>query len=421
MRNQQQNAQPEGGIEDDILMRTMAIAQGFEEFKNGYDQKFDDLKAQADAIENAVAKGQMPGGYLSSGTSELSPDKFGFKNLGQLAFAVRNAARPGTAPSDGLRDYIQASATTFGSEGIGSDGGILVPPDFSREVMADAFSDDGILGRCNITTVLGNSYVQPTDESVPWGSTGIQAYWENEATALTQSKPSLKTNTQRLGKITALVPVSDELLEDAPTLSAYLDKKIKEIFSFKISLAIVQGTGAGQPLGILNAGGLKSVAKESGQAADTILFENIAKMEAAMLPQHRKNAAILAHSTCLPELRSMYLSTGSDNGVAAYMPAGGLADNPYDRLAGLPVIYTEACNPVGDVGDLILADLSQYRIIMKASGMRQDVSLHVWFDQGLTAFRFVMRISGQPWRSSVITGRDGSTTYSPFVALAERA
>ena len=76
---------------------------------------------------------------------------------------------------------------------------------------------------------------------------------------------------------------------------------------------------------------------------------------------------------------------------------------------------------VGDLGDLILADLSQYRIVMKATGMRQDVSMHCWFDSGLTAFRFVMRISGMPWRSSVITGRDGSTTYSPFVALAERS
>ncbi|MGD9824810.1 phage major capsid protein [Desulfobacter sp.] len=395
------------------------INGAFEDFKVKNDAKIEALQAQSDALEKAVAIGQSPGVFMGD-SNPLAAEKFGYKNLGAMALDIRNAARPGAAPTDGLMGYIQAAATTFGTEGSGADGGVLVPAEFSQQIMADSFSDAGILGRCSITTVQGNSYVMPTDEGTPWSTTGIRAYWENEAATLTQSKPELKTVTQRLGKITALVPVSDELLEDASTLSAYLDWKVREIFDFKIALGIVQGTGTGQPMGILNAGGLKTIAKETSQVQDTILFENIAKMEAAMLPQHRKNAVVLAHSTCLPQLRSMYLATG-DGGVPAYLPAGGLADNPYDRLAGLPVIYTEACNSLGDAGDIILADLSQYRIIMKAAGMRSDVSMHVWFDQGLTAFRFVMRISGQPWRSSVITGRDGSTEYSPFVALAERA
>ncbi len=403
---------------DELLNLTKELSGVVDEKMTGFKANLAESGERLDNLEKILDRQQGPGVFYGE-TSELSPDKFGFKNLGQMAFDIRNAARPGSVPSDALQGYVQAAATSFGSEGAGSDGGVLVPPDFSREIMADAFADDGILGRCNITTVLGNAFVQPVDEGVPWGSTGIQAYWEDEAASLTQSKPALKTNTQRLGKITALVPVSDELLEDAPTLSAYLDRKVREIFTFKIGLAIVQGTGAGQPLGILNAGGVKTVAKESEQAADTILFENIAKMEAGMLPQHRKNAVVLAHSTCLPKLRSMYLATG-DGGVPVYLSGGGLADNPYDRLAGLPVIYTEACNPVGDLGDIIMADLSQYRVIMKSTGMRQDVSMHVWFVQGLTAFRFVMRISGMPWRSSVITGRDGVTTYSPFVALATR-
>jgi len=48
------------------------------------------------------------------------------------------------------------------------------------------------------------------------------------------------------------------------------------------------------------------------------------------------------------------------------------------------------------------------------------VSIHLWFDYDTTAFRFVLRIAGQPWWSAAADPRDGSATYSPFVALAER-
>ena len=47
--------------------------------------------------------------------------------------------------------------------------------------------------------------------------------------------------------------------------------------------ALLNGTGAGQPLGILNSNALVSVAKESGQDAATILAENIEKMYARAL------------------------------------------------------------------------------------------------------------------------------------------
>jgi hypothetical protein len=65
-------------------------------------------------------------------------------------------------------------------------------------------------------------------------------------------------------------------------------------------------------------------------------------------------------------------------------------------------------------------DLLQYLTVTKAGGIKSDVSIHLWFDQNLTAFRFTVRIAGQPWWSGSIASRDGSFTQSPFVALAAR-
>jgi hypothetical protein len=55
-----------------------------------------------------------------------------------------------------------------------------------------------------------------------------------------------------------------------------------------------------------------------------------------------------------------------------------------------------------------------------ANGMRTDVSIHLWFDQDLVAYRFTLRLGGQPWWSAATSPRDGSSTQSPFVVLAAR-
>jgi HK97 family phage major capsid protein len=53
----------------------------------------------------------------------------------------------------------------------------------------------------------------------------VLAFWAAEGAAATQSKPSLKNVTVRAEKLIALVPVTDELLSDAPALESYLRKK----------------------------------------------------------------------------------------------------------------------------------------------------------------------------------------------------
>jgi HK97 family phage major capsid protein len=88
---------------------------------------------------------------------------------------------------------------------------------------------------------------------------------------------------------------------------------------------------------------------------------------------------------------------------------------------GRPIIPTQACQTLGDKGDIIFADLSQYMTAVKTGGLRTDVSIHLWFDYDTLAYRFILRIAGQPWWSSSISPKNGSNTLSPFVTLDERA
>jgi HK97 family phage major capsid protein len=86
---------------------------------------------------------------------------------------------------------------------------------------------------------------------------------------------------------------------------------------------------------------------------------------------------------------------------------------------GRPVIPVEYCSTLGTVGDIVLADLSQYIVIDKG-GVQTAESIHVRFAYDERTFRATYRIDGQPWHRSAITPANGSNTQSPFVALATR-
>lgn len=346
--------------------------------------------------------------------------KWGFRSVGEFASAVR-AAHPSSGGRNLDPRLVANAPTSYGSEGVGEDGGFAVPPDFRRDIMQKVMGEESMLSRTDQLTSSSNSITIPKDETTPWQTSGgIQAAWEGEGAQFSQSKPSLEQSTIRLNKLTALVPVTEELLSDAPALSTYLRRKTPEKFDFKINDAILNGTGAGQPLGVLNSGALITVNAESGQAADTVRFENIVNMYSRLYSACRQNAVWLINQDVEPQLLTMQFP-GTGTAVPAYLPPGGLSAQPYGTLLGRPVIATEAAQTLGDAGDITLVDLRQYMTATKTGGIRQDVSIHLWFDYDVTAFRFVMRVAGQPWWSNAISPKNGSNTRSCFVTLAARA
>lgn len=344
--------------------------------------------------------------------------KWGWSNLGEFAIKVKAASAKG-GPLDPR--LVANAPTTYSQEGVGTDGGFAVPPEFKTEIWQKVSGEDSLLARTDMIPTSKNSLVIPADESTPWDSSGgLQVYFESEAGQMTQSKVALQEKSIRLNKLTALVPVTEELMEDAPGLDGYLRKRVGEKFDFKLNLKIVQGAGAGEPMGILAAPSLVSITKETAQEADTIMTENINKMWARLYAPCRRNAIWLINQDIEPQLEGMTIGVGT-GGVPVYMPPGGLADTPYGRLKGRPVIPTQACETLGDKGDIILVDLSKYLTAYKTGGVRTDVSMHLWFDYDVMAYRFILRIAGMPWWGSYITPRDGSNYLSWAITLDERA
>jgi len=345
-------------------------------------------------------------------------DKQKFKSLGEQMAAVMVAGMPG-----GHADPRLFNATGL-NETVPSDGGFLVQTDFSSTLLQDVFETGILAAKCRRYEISGNANsikINGVDETSRASSRfgGVLGYWKSEASQKTASDPKFRSIELNLKKLVGLCYATDELLADAPALESFIRQAFVSEFGFLLDDAIVNGSGAGQPLGILNSGCLVSVPKKTGQGAKTVVAENVIDMYARMFPGSMSKAIWLVNQDILPQLYTMSLAVGT-GGAPVFMPAGGLSQSPYNTLLGRPVIPIEQCATLGTVGDIIFADMSGYLLAVKG-GIESAMSIHVKFDYDESVFRFVMRVDGQPERASALTPYKGSNSLSHFVALATRS
>ncbi len=370
--------------------------------------------AEEQELIKAEAALQIPGNAaITGGAPRIEQDpKRGFKSFGEFAAAVASVSM-NHSMDERLR-IGAAAPSTYGNEGAGADGGFMVPPEYGREIWGMSLEEDALLPLTDNLPISGNSMVFPSDETTPWGTDGMRAYWEGEADAATATKPKLNPNTMRMNKLMALVPVSDELLQDAPAVSAYIMRKVGESIRYKTNDAIINGNGVGKPLGIAAAAALVSQAKETSQAADTINATNVVKMFSRLINPGR--GVWLINPDAYPQLPLMTIGD-----QPMYVAPNGLQSAPGGTLLGRPVVLTDTCQTLGNLGDIYFANLGMYRTLTKAGGIETATSMHLYFDAAAMAFRAVFRVAGQPVLKSAIMPPNSAITRSGYVALAERA
>ena len=348
-----------------------------------------------------------------------TPNKSGeekrFATFGEQLLAAYRAAMPG-----GVTDERLSTRAASGlNETTPSDGGFLVQQDFVTELLKRTY-ETGILAskakKIPISTNANGLKINAVDEDSRgngsrWG--GVQAFWESEADEHTGSKPKFRQLDLSLKKLTGLCYATDELLQDAAALESVIRQAFAEEFGFKIDDAILDGSGEGQPLGILKSGALVKVEKEKDQSA-VVTVENIVKMRNRLWSKSRSSAVWYINQEIEPYLYTLKLG---DKPV--YIPAGGISEKPYATIFGRPVVPLEQCNAPGEVGDIVLADIGQYLLIDKG-GVKAASSIHVRFLYDENVFRFIYRVDGKPIWNKPLAPYKGKATVSPFVTLDKR-
>lgn len=342
-----------------------------------------------------------------------------FATLGEQLLAVVKAARSGKAEERLLELNAAASG---GSEGVPADGGFAVQTDFSTALL-DKSHETGIIASKVFRIPLGansNSIKLPViDETSRVNGSrfgGIQVYWAAEADTVTAKKPKFRLMELSLKKLFGLSYATDELLQDFSAYEAILNRALPEEFGFQIDDGVLNGTGAGQLLGINNNPALVVVAKEAGQAAATVVAANVLKMFARMPARLIGGAEWFLNQDVLPQLPQMVIGT-----QPVYMPPTGMVGaSPFGTLLGRPINVIEQAETVGTQGDVIFANFREYAMIEKG-GLQSASSMHVRFLNDEMTFRWTLRLDGQPGWNAALTPAKGANTLSPFVELAVRS
>ena len=372
--------------------------------------KMENMKAKAAAPAGRKTQAATPAESIRVSVGENRAQKFGgFESAGAWLMAVKKAGQTGEID----KKFQNAAA----KESIGEDGGFLVPEEISSAILKKMGGDDSLMARATTLQVGGNNLTINVDEAQPWNN-GIQAYWTAEGSAITESKAKFKQASWRLHKLAAMVKATDELLDDATALESYIMASAPQAFVNEVNKAILTGNGVGKPTGIINSPFTITVDAEGGQTADTIKAPNVLKMYSRMFPQSRPNAVWFINPGAEDQLRTMVDGNGNYIFLA---PGSQMNQTPYSTLLGRPVIPLMGGMPaLGDVGDILFADLSYYYMIRKAAGIKSATSIHLHFDKEITSFRFSMRIDGKCPFQSPVTTEYGNYQMSAFVALAAR-
>jgi HK97 family phage major capsid protein len=304
------------------------------------------------------------------------------------------------------------------AEGSGQLGGYTVPPEYSQRIAAliaerSIFRPQALVLPAQAATLqvpyLDVTTAQAAGQSPFFG--GFKLSWTGEAQARTESEPQFKQMELRAWELSGYLTISRPLLDDGSgeALETFLVQLVGECSAWTEDYAFLQGSGVGQPQGIIGAAATLTVSRNT---SSQVVYSDVATM-ISKLPPASLEFACWAHSpSTIPQL--MQLKDGSNRAV--FLAAGQAPDGRGKwSLCGMPAYCTEKLPALGTRGDLVLFDPRFYAIMER--GMLISASEHVSFLKNQVVIRVVRRVDGQPRLDKAIALADGSTTCSPSVVL----
>lgn len=381
------------------------------------------ITALADAVGTIKAKLEAeppvnPMTYETKSQPATVKDKpEAFKSLGEQLVAVRRAAEG--RGYDRRLDAVKA--ILGGNESVPSEGGFLVHTEQDTGLDKKVW-DEGVFSSRAMQRTIGagaNSvdFYGLSENSRANGSRygGITGYRVAEGATITASGPQkFYRYTLKPKEYAAVAYLTGEVLQDQRLLEQELSAGVVSELAFMVNDDMFRGLGVAGAYGVINHPSLITVDAENGQAADTVVYQNVLKMWGRRYA--RGQYAWFINQEVEYQLDLMYQAVGT----------AGIPPNfvTYDqqgvmRIKGAPVVVNEYSSGLGDLGDIVLADWSQYKVA-SIGGVQSASSMHVQFLTNQMAYRFIQRVDGQSTWQSDLTPYKGTLTQSPFITLAAR-
>lgn len=281
------------------------------------------------------------------------------------------------------------------SEGVGADGGYLVPTEF-RAIVVEKLIKAAVVRPFATTLPMNRDKLE-----MPVEGTAVTAYWKAENSPLTESNPTFDQVILDTNKLTGLSKMSRELFADsAVNIVSYVAAQFAKTFAKAEDSAFIGGSGTGEPKGLRQY----TITNTLPQAGAALTADDIIAIFYKLPSQYRRNAVWLMHNDVIAKVRTL-----KDLGTGRYIWTDGLGEAPAQVL-GRPVLE---CNDIpvnlgggGDESEIWFGDMSYYVI-----GDRQTMEVEQSTQAG-DAF-----VNHQLWLK-VVERLDGKLTLTdPFALL----
>ena len=267
------------------------------------------------------------------------------------------------------------------SESTDADGGYLVPLEFERQITSG-------LDEANVIRSIAKVITTHHDRKIPIAVGHSVASWTAENAPFTESNPTFSQKQIDAFKLTDLIRVSVELLQDAEfDLESYIVTEFARAFGVAEEQAFCVGTGTNQPTGIFTANG--GTVGVTAAAANAITVDEIISLVYALKSPYRKNAKFLMNDATVSLLRKL------KDGNGAYLWQPSVQAGQPDKLLGYD-IYTSPYAPAVAAGAFAIAfgDFKNYWIGDRAGRTVQRLS-ELYATNGQVGFVATERVDGK--------------------------
>lgn len=262
--------------------------------------------------------------------------------------------------------------------GTDTAGGYLVPEAFEKTLIQK-------LAEENVMRTLATVITSSNDRNIPVEESEGTAYWTDENAAFQESDISYGQRTLRAHKLTTLIKVSEELLQDSAfNLEGYISAKFAQRMGAKEEEGFLIGNGTNQPRGVV----LDAEVGVTAAASNAITADEIIDLYYSLRRPYRRRGTFMMNDKIVKVIRKLKDNDGQ------YIWQPGLQAGEPDRLLGRPVVASAYMPEMADGQKIILfGDFSYYWIADRQGRMFQRLG-ELFAVNGQVGFRAWQRVDG---------------------------
>jgi HK97 family phage major capsid protein len=271
--------------------------------------------------------------------------------------------------------------------GTDSEGGYIVPEEFETQLVR-------LLDLGNPIRSAANVIRTSSDRNIPVETDDGNFGWIAEEGAYGTDDPAFGRVVLSSYKEGGMVKVSEELLQDSFfDMQSYMLDLASRRYNNLEDAAFGNGNGTGKPTGLFATSTVAGVTVTGTtgavSATPAITGNDLIDTFHGLKRSYRQQSTWVTSDTLAKMIRKLKDSDGQ------YIWQPGLTDDQPDRILGRPVIITEGAPTIAvSTKSLILADLSQYRIVERV-GMTMKRLNELYAANGQIGFQFMKRIDAK--------------------------